>query len=293
VTIVGDGAIYRGFDQAELDAQYNARGSVANHEAVIAQREADSKAALARFPHTLDVAYGPSEAEKLDIFPAGGEGPKPIHLYFHGGYWYSRDKNQFSFLANRFQPAGAALLIVNYTLMPAVDLDKLVDQCRAAVAWAHANAAGFGGDPDRLFVSGNSAGGHLAAMLMATDWPATAGLPADTVKGGCAFSGLYDLEPVRRAYINDILGLDEGHVARNSPLTLKPATRAPIVFAVGADETDEFRRQSRDMAAAWKAHGADATFLERPGQNHFSIVADFADPKSPLSQAAFQMMGLA
>jgi autotransporter passenger strand-loop-strand repeat protein len=137
---------------------------------------------------TFDLSYGTHPGERLDIFPAQAAGA-PVNIFVHGGYWHRLDKADFSFVARAFRPAGAATVVINYALMPSVDMDELVRQCRAAVAWTWLNAPSFGSDPDRLYVSGHSAGGHLTAMLLATDW-ASFGCPADVVKGGVAISGL-------------------------------------------------------------------------------------------------------
>ncbi|MFQ5983620.1 MAG: alpha/beta hydrolase, partial [Woeseiaceae bacterium] len=171
--------LFRGYDRTALDAQYNARAAVPEHVEIVERWQRDGAVVRSEFAAHLDIAYGPSDAEKLDVFPARGPGPAPVQVFFHGGYWMSRNKSNFSFLARTFVPAGAVFVSVNYALLPTVDMDELVRQCRVAVAWTHDNIAAHGGDPDRIFVSGHSAGGHIVAMLMATDWPALAGLPPD------------------------------------------------------------------------------------------------------------------
>jgi len=175
--------------------------------------------------------------------------------------------------------------VVNYALIPAVDMDEVVRQCRAAVAWLAREAPAFGGDARRLTVSGHSAGGHLTAMLMATDWPAVAGLPPDTVRAGCGISGLYDLEPIRLSFLNETLGLTPEAARRHSPIHLRPASRAPLLLAVGALEGPEYHRQTAALAAAWRAHGVPCEVMDMAGHHHFSIVCELEDPESPLGQA--------
>lgn len=182
---MNDATVYRDYDQAALDAQYNNRARVLDHEDILAGYQARAEAVLEKLESRLDVSYGPSAEETLDVYLPKHAAVAPINVFLHGGYWYSRHKNDFRFLAQGLTQAGAALVCVNYALVPSVDLDELVRQCRAAVAWTHENAGTFGGDAGRIYVSGCSAGGQLTAMMMATDWPAFAdGLPTDLVKGG-------------------------------------------------------------------------------------------------------------
>ena len=300
-----DAAKYKGYDRAGLDDQYDNRKRHPEHVEISAVRAAESEAARQEFKGQLDVPFGPSKEETLDVFmPEKGAGPGtaagagkrglPVNVFFHGGYWYSRHKNDFSFMARGVVPAGGISVIVNYALVPAVDLDELVRQCRASLAWTHDNIASLGGDPRRIFVSGHSAGGHVAAMMLATEWARfRPGLPGDLLKGGVAISGLYDLEPMRRCYLQDTLKLTPKQVARLSPEFLKPQTKGPLIVAVGGGETDEFIRQSRDFAKAWQKAGVKCELMELPGQNHFTVLAGAADPKATLGRAIVKQMGLA
>jgi arylformamidase len=236
----------------------------------------------------FDVPFGRHHAERLDVFPAPAPGA-PIHVFIHGGYWHRLDKADFSFVTRAFREA--ATVVVNYALVPTVDLDELVRQVRASVAWVHANARSFGGDPARITVSGHSAGGHLVAMLLATDWREF-GAPADVVKAGCAVSGLYDLEPIRLCYLNDVLALSPESARRNSPVHLKPAGRAPLLLVVGAQEGPEYHRQTDDLAAAWRSHGASIGVLDATGHDHFSIISELERPDPPLARAIRKQIGL-
>lgn len=302
---MNDAPVYLDYGQEALDAQYNNRARVPEHQDIHAGFQARAGAVMEEFDTRLDVSYGPSAEETLDVYLPGNAPENaaenayetaqgaPINVFLHGGYWFSRHKNDFRFLAQGLTRAGAALLIVNYALVPSVDLDELVRQCRAAVAWTFENASTFGGDKQRIFVSGHSAGGHLTAMMMATDWPAFAGgLPADLVKGGCAISGIYDLEPIRLTFMQETLGFTAGQVARNSPLGLTPATDAPLIVAVGGDESEEFLRQGETFAGQWARQGVPCEMMVRPGINHFTILGEFADPESGLTRAVRKQMGL-
>jgi arylformamidase len=284
--------IFLGYDRAALDREYNNRAKVADFADYLARYTRESEATRQALPGRLDVAYGPKPSETLDVFPALGRGPAPVHVFVHGGYWMALDKRDFSFVARGLQPAGAAVVVINYALIPTVDMDELVRQCRASIAWIHANAASFGGDRERIFVSGHSAGGHLVAMLLAADWPAF-GLPPDPIKGGCAISGLHDLDPIRLCYLNDTLKLTPEEARRNSPIYLAPRTRSPLLIPVGGDEGPEYHRQTETLAAVWRKQGVPCEVLDMAGINHFSIITQLEDPKSELSRAIQRQMGLA
>jgi arylformamidase len=282
-------AIFRDYDRAALDAEYNNRTKVKSAMDWIARYGAESARARAELPMQFDVPYGLHHAERLDVFPAAKPGPAPVHVFVHGGYWHRLDKADFSFVVRGLRPAGALTVVINYGLLPSIDMDTLVAQCRSAVAWVHAHARDFGGDPDRLFVSGHSAGGHLTAMLLATDWAAR-GRPADTIKGGVAISGLYDLEPIRLCYLNDVLALTPDVARRNSPVTLPRPRTGTLVLALGGDEGPEYHRQTDELGAAWGVKTADV--LDMKGHNHFSIISEMENPFSPLARAIQAQMGL-
>lgn len=285
-------AIFLGYDREALDREYDNRRKVADFADYLTRYATESAAARREFPCRLDVRYGPSAGETLDIFPAPGSAAAPVHVFVHGGYWRAMDKADFSYVARAFRPAGAAVVVINYALLPSVDMDELVRQCRAAVAWVYRNARSFGGDAQRLFASGHSAGGHLAAMLMSTDWPAFAGLPADVIKAGCGISGLYDLEPIRLCYLNADLRLTPEQARRSSPIHTVPARSGPLLLAVGGLEGAEYHRQTDDLALAWQKRGLACEVIDMPGLNHFAIADQLNDPGRELSRAILRQMGL-
>jgi arylformamidase len=216
-----------------------------------------------------------------------GSGKPPILVFFHGGYWRALDKADFSFTALPYVHAGITYIPINYGLTPGVTLDDIVRQTRAAVAWLYRNPQAHGGDIDRLYVSGHSAGGHLAPMVMTHDWAAE-GLPTDLVKGAVAISGLYDLEPIRLCYLDEGMNLDAATVQRNSPIRLVPPAskrQPPLVLCVGGAENPEFLRQQADYAVAWAKTQAPATAVDASGANHFSVMDLMADPGSALFRA--------
>ena len=278
--------VFFGYDQATLDREYNNSGKVPNATELLAWYPAESARTRDALPVRLDLRYGPDPGETLDIFLPEGRGPWPVHVFVHGGYWRSLDKQDFSFVARGLQPAGVLVAVINYALIPTVDMDDLVRQVRASVAWLHRNVAALGGDPERITVSGHSAGGHLVAMLMSTDWSRFAGLPTDVVKAGCGISGLYDLEPIRLCYLNQTLGLSMETARRNSPVHSVPAaTVGRLLLPVGAKEGEEYHRQTESLAAAWRRRGLDVEVMDMAGHDHFSIIIELGDPGTHLSRA--------
>jgi arylformamidase len=270
--------IYRDFDQAGLDAQYNNRARFANFTQHFAAWGDWSRAARAELPGNIDIAFGPSAVEKLDLF-AGPDADAPLYVFIHGGYWYSLDKSDYSYVAQGMRPHGYATAVINYGLAPAYDMDEIVRQNRAALAFLWRHAAELAFDRGRIYVAGHSAGGHLAAMLMATDWPQFAGdLPTDLVKGVCAIGGIFDLEPIRLSYLNDKVRLTEPQVERHSPLRCQYRCPAPLLLAVAADESDEFHRQSLEMAVFWRSLGASVDMTVPAGLDHFDVVNQLRDP---------------
>lgn len=279
--------VYRDFDQEALDAQYNCRGMVPDFEDHMVRWAGLNKQAFDSFETRLDLAYGDTPAERLDLFLPAGAGPHPLMIFIHGGYWRAMDKENHAFPALSFVPDGIALASINYTLAPAADMDRIVRECRTAVAWCARNAAELDIDADRIHVSGHSAGGHLTAMMLATDWTAFApGLPADIVKSGVPISGLYDLEPIRHTYLNEDVRLTEDLAARNSPLRLTPNGPGAMVIAAGGIESAEFHRLQTELVAAWQRHIPDIEEIAMPGLHHFNVVTALGEADSPLYRAA-------
>ncbi len=283
--------VFRHLSQSDLDAEYNNQAKVADFGDYLTRYIRRSEATRAELTGYPGLSYGPSAAEALDIFRTGVDGNRiphvPVHVFFHGGYWQALSKDDFSFVANATRGMDALCVVVNYALLPEVEMDELVSQCRRSLIWLWHHAMAYGGDPSRIVISGHSAGGHLVAMMAATDWPALeSGCPADLVKGGLSVSGLMDLEPIRLCYLNEGLKLDAPTSSRNSPLQLKKPSNTPLVCVYGDQEGQEYRRQSEALAARWENTHAQSL----KGHDHFSLVMLLDDPKSALSGMLRSMM---
>lgn len=278
-------------EQDDLGRDYNNRELVPDHEQYFARWAEDSARARSTMICYLDRDYGPGAREKLDIFPAR-KGDGSVLMYIHGGYWRSLDKRDFSFLAPAWVDAGVSLVLVNYDLCPNVTIAEIVRQMLRASAWLYRHAEEYGMDEDRLFVSGWSAGAHLAAMMMAAMWPVfDARLPKDLYKGGLAVSGIYDLRPlVGIDFLDPDLRLDEASALKVSPAFMPPATRAPVYTCVGGLESPEFKRQNSLLAQRWKS--AVSGDIPMPGYNHFSVIGELANPASTLFAGTKRMMKL-
>ena len=274
--------LYREFStQAELDAQYNAGASVDDYPGYMARWASDSAATRAALPCTLNIPYGATKAETLDIFPA--EQPNaPVLVFVHGGYWRFLAASDFSFVAEGPRQHGFTTVVVNYDLCPWVSIDEIVRQTRASLAWVYRHIAAYGGDPERIAVSGHSAGGQLTGMSMFTPWSERYGLPDNLVKAAVPISGLFDLRPLRYTYLQPALQLDSGVIERNSPHFLVRRIAAPTLVAWGDQESSEFARQSRDFAQALSGTGASVDLHASAGKHHFSVLDEFKEPASPI-----------
>jgi len=220
--------------------------------------------------HARDLRYGPSADETLDlIVPHTGA---PLIVFFHGGYWRRLHKDDHTFVARGFAPHGIATAIVNYSLVPGVRLEEVVAQARRSVAWLRENAKEHGADPSRIVVAGHSAGGQLAAMC-AVEAP---------VAAVATLSGLHDLRPLMRSFVQEWLQLDEARAEAMSPALLAPAAPANVLARSGSRESEDFHAQGRELADAWRAHGCDTSYADTD-DNHFSIIERLADANDPLT----------
>jgi len=244
---------------------------------------------------TLGLRYGGAAEEVLDLFlpsaGARGDGGTPLCVFIHGGYWQGLSKDDSSFPAEQFGREGIAFAALNYGLAPGSSLPLMVSRCRRAIAFLYDGAERLGFDRHSIVVSGSSAGAHLAAMAMLTDWRAECGSPATVVKGAILLSGIFDLRPIRLTYVNEPLQLDVASALLYSPLLLADFIAGPIpptLIAYGETETGEFKRQSREFADALARRGAEVTSLCLAGRNHFDALFDLADPRTEFGRAVLR-----
>jgi arylformamidase len=282
--------IYRDFQtQAEIDAQYNPSLKLANpaaagqHYVTTAQRARDT------LPCHLDVPYGPTLAETLDIFPAS-QPNAPVFVFIHGGYWRAFTSKEFSGVALGLNALGITTVVVNYALCPSVSLDEITRQARASVAWVVRNIAGYGGDASRVAIGGHSAGAHLAAMCLQTPWAQDYGLPQNPIAAALLFSGLYDLTPLRYSYLQPQIQLDEGIIQRNSPAFRVRACPTPTWITWGGEESTEFARQSQVLHTASQALGNATELSPIAGADHFTVIHGLESADSAASRWLHQKL---
>lgn len=283
--------------QEWLENMYNNRARVGNSEEYIRRWASSSESARKTLRDekraVLDVQYGKGTEETLDIFlPPNRETGKryPVFIFIHGGYWSALNKNDFSFIAPPLTAQNACVVVVNYTLCPATTVPAIVDEITRAIVWIHKNIGDYGGDPDRVTVSGHSAGGHLSAMMFNVDWrrylPECNGQP---FRNALSISGLFELEPIRFTPFLQLLNLTPEQVAQASPILLPAPDSGELYCVVGASESDEFIRQNGLLAEYWR-HERVPVCEALPELDHFSIVDAVANPAMRLHQLIIQLL---
>jgi arylformamidase len=285
--------VFLDHDQASLDAAYDQAAYAPNREQLIKRRIRDSELARLRVNEPERIAYGPADIERLDIYRTERDAA-PVFIFIHGGAWRSGRSKDFATPAEMFLAAGVHYVVPDFAWVQDVggSLMVLADQVRRAIAWVYRNAVRFGIDPTRLYVAGQSSGGHLAAVALTADWPRDFGLPADIIKGGMCISGMYDLTPVRLSARNSYIAFDDATVAALSPIRHLDRLHAPVIVAYGTCETPEFQRQNREFAAAVENADKKVRLLVGEHYNHFELPETLCNPYGLLGRAALDLMGL-
>jgi len=287
--------VYSTFDQTELDREYSPSSCVDDIDVFLDEYVRLSRvakhAAMSDGTCKPDLRYGPGAEETLDLFSPHADGKAPLHIFIHGGYWQLLSKNESCFAAPMFQENGSYFAATNYTLAPHQSLTGIVEENRRAIVWLYSTADKWGFDRNRIFLSGSSAGAHLAMMLLLTDWTQY-GLPVNTIKGVCAISGVFDLEPIVLTYVNDVVGMDTKEALLNSPIRHGVRNRCPVILTYGDNETDEFKRQTNEYRDVLRESDVPVTFGEIERRNHFDVVLDLTDSETWLAQQVLRQMGL-
>jgi arylformamidase len=282
--------LYRNFTtQEEIDLEYNLALTVHDIEQWIEWYTQESVTTRRNLDCMLDIRFGPTVDETVDIFPAKNQGA-PLLVFIHGGYWFRCSSKDYSFVANGLVGQGITVAVTNYSLCPKVTIPEITRQSRAVISWLHREAPIFNADPSRIFIAGHSAGGHQVGMLLATDWADEYDLPKDIIKGGIPISGVFDLRPLRYSYLQPRLLLTHEVILHQSPLYNIPNSGPPLLVTIGEGETREFHRQSAEYLHAWRDVGLQGELLVLEGKHHFSAIEGFNDANSTLVKAVISFM---
>ncbi len=267
----------------DLEAQYDNRAHVPEHERIFTRWAAETAAyrdIASKRGAEFGLKYGPSPRQTVDVYPAEGDATDaPLALFIHGGWWRSLDPSMFGQMAAGPNGQGVTVAVVGYELCPQVTIPAIIEQMRAACLWMWRMSK------KRFVVYGHSAGGHLAACMLATDWKTLApDVPADLVPAAYAISGVFDLAPLLPLSLNDDLKLDEKTARACSPLFWNVPPGRSLDVVVGGGELDAFVQQSRTVAEAWRQGPTDIHYTEVPGANHFTVIDPLSDGDSAMSQ---------
>ena len=265
----------------DYEVEYNNRARVPEHPQIMGGWAKDAAAYRAEKP-PVEVAYGSGERERFDLFEARDG---PVVLFIHGGYWQALDKSSFSHMARGLNAHGVSVAVTSYDLCPNVPLGRIVGQMRQAARtlWERT------GKP--VVAAGHSAGGHLSACLLATDWALIdPSLPKQIVPAAFAISGLFDLEPLLTTSVNGALKLGLGEARRLSPLIWKVNPDTTLDTVVGGEESYEYHRQSEAIVEKWAAARVNTRMDVVPGANHFTVIAPLADPGSAMTLRVVEMV---
>ncbi len=280
--------LYRGFRPDEMEYQYNPRESVPEYPELAKVRAAQAKKVRETAKSWLNVPYGTSPRQTLDIYAADKPGG-PVLVYIHGGYWRSGSKEDNCNFVPTFTKRGATVTLVEYDLCPLATVTDIVRQTRASIAWVGKNILRYSGDPSSIYVSGHSAGGHLTAMALAHDWTKE-GLPQDCIKGAVATSGVFDLDMVMKISVQEQVRMTPEVAKLNSPFENPPRVKCPLVVAVGSAEPKGWQQMSEDYFNYCKQHGMNADYLIVPGANHYTMAEKLLDESNPLTLAMIKQM---
>jgi arylformamidase len=277
-----DPKVFRHYTQTELDRNYDQRAWAKNADEMFASCERRNAWVRDHLECHRDLAYGPGVDETLDWYSTKEVGA-PVLVWIHGGAWRNFAKKDFAFVAPPFVESGVHVVIVNFSKAPTVRIAAMIDQVRRALAWVGDNAARFGGDPARLFIGGHSSGAHMAATAVLNETTSDASrIP--TVRAAFCVSGSYDLEAVMLSARSNYLTMEGTEEDDLSPARHVDRSTTKVLIVYADNDTDEFKRHSREYAEALRTHGLLIDEVLLPNLNHFEINASLGDAQSPLSK---------
>jgi arylformamidase len=280
--------MYEALTEADFEQHFMPRLAVPDHQTWLDEDFALSASMRERLPHRRNERYGPGPLQAIDLFPAKAL-DSPIFVFIHGGYWRALSKDHFGFIAEPLLDAGAAVAMVDYDLCPAVSLSTVVDQVAQSISWIRRQARSINGDPDRLVISGNSAGAHLAAMMLSRDWNEEG--KHSFIQGAVLVTGIYDLSPIPHIQVREDVALNSQDIERLSPLRLKPLVKVPVVVAVGGAEPALWIDQSARYHRKLEEAKVESEYMVLPGHHHFSISRCIAEPEGRLFRAMRRLLG--
>jgi arylformamidase len=286
IEMILDQPLWSALSAGEHEFQYNPQAAFPNFKDAQASRAAINTEALAKLTRRADIAYGEHPLRRLDVYPTanGGSGPAPVHVFFHGGYWRAQDKENFAFIARPLVEAGITTVVANYELCPASTLDAVAESAIAAVDWVRREARSFGGDPERISLSGHSAGAHLSAEVLAHDWAAD-GVDLSFIIGAVMISGIYDPRPVMRTTVNAEVRLTED-IARRRDVERRPVfVKCPVTAVVGGREPWHWIDQTYRYSHHLHRSGMNPEVHTLPRWGHFDILHEFVEAGSPILSA--------
>ena len=286
--------VFLDYDQVELDAAYDQSVYAPNRQQIARRSAANGEMVRQRLGQPLRLSYGPSEVEQLDLYPTTA-GRAPVQVMLHGGAWRGGSAKGCGFAAELFVTSGAHFVAPDFVAVQNAggNLTVMAEQVCRALAWVYRNIAAYGGDPERIYLSGHSSGAHLAGVALTTNWSKDFSLSSNLIKGAVLVSGMYDLRGPRLSSRSRYVRFDDGIEQALSPQRHIDAISAPLVVGYGSYETPEFQRQSREFAAAVQAAGKRVELIRGEGYNHFEFIETLANPYSPLGRATLAQMGLA
>jgi arylformamidase len=297
--------MYQNFDLKALEREYSPSSCIDDIGVYIEQYVtlSDNAKSMAKAQGKLlaDIQYGSNADEVLDMFLPfdSQQKQRKLQVYIHGGYWQELSKNESCFAATNFQQLGYHFAVLNYSLAPNASLTEIIEQNRRAIAYLYQHAEEYGYDKNEIYLSGSSAGGHLAMMMALTDWSKYIEVKQNIVQGICSVSGIYDLTPIAQTYINEPLQLSQREIATYSPLLLDfklpikekiSLSNCSVIIAYGDNETLEFKRQSIAMSEHLVEQELMVTSAQITERNHFNVILDLAEKSTWLCQQVLKQM---